>query len=54
MACRLDEQFDKLRHDDGKGRPCPVQPGVREFKLSALLVSGAQNSECAKATARKA
>jgi len=50
--CRLDEQFDKLRHDDGKEQAVVLSnPASEEFEIvrTSLLVGALKTLECAKA-----
>jgi phenylalanyl-tRNA synthetase beta chain len=50
--CRLDEQFDKLRHDDGKEKAVVLSnPASEEFEIvrTSLLVGALKTLECAKA-----
>ena len=50
--CRLDEQFDKLRHDDGKDKAVVLSnPASEEFEIvrTSLLVGALKTLECAKA-----
>ena len=48
----LDEQFDKLRHDDGKEKAVVLSnPASEEFEIvrTSLLVGALKTLECAKA-----
>lgn len=54
--CRLDEQFDKLRHTDGK-ETCVtlLNPASEEFQIvrTSLLVGALKTLQCAKAQSMK-